>query len=59
MEKYVNAVEVCGVRQRSQSRVEGVETVPSATPILQSEFQQASKDDLREGVLGVLQNIVG
>lgn len=129
MEKDVNAVEVCGARQRAQSRVEGVETVPSATPILQvqvvhtalgpkaierlaeslplvhghfsefrrefsrkmwlydmslaevtqlmsqiltesefndfesavhnSEFQQASKDDLREGVLRVLQNIIG
>ncbi|KAI2661136.1 Tyrosine--tRNA ligase [Labeo rohita] len=29
------SVEVCGARQRAQSRVEGVETVPSATPRLQ------------------------
>ncbi|KAI2645135.1 Gag polyprotein [Labeo rohita] len=29
------SVEVCGARQRAQSRVEGVETLPSATPILQ------------------------
>ncbi|KAI2655653.1 Metabotropic glutamate receptor 6 [Labeo rohita] len=29
------SVEICGARQRAQSRVEGVETVPSATPILQ------------------------
>ncbi len=35
MEKDVNAVEVSGERQRAQSRKEGVETVPSATPILQ------------------------
>ncbi len=37
MEKDVNVVEVCGVRQKAQSRVEGVETVPSATPKLQSQ----------------------
>ncbi|KAI2649144.1 hypothetical protein H4Q32_020360 [Labeo rohita] len=29
------SVEGCGARQRAQSRVEGVETVPSATPIFQ------------------------
>ncbi|KAI2647052.1 Gag polyprotein [Labeo rohita] len=29
------SVKVCGARQRAQSRVEGVETLPSATPILQ------------------------
>ncbi|KAI2643862.1 Gag-Pol polyprotein [Labeo rohita] len=29
------SVEVCGARQSAQSRVEGVETVPSVTPILQ------------------------
>ncbi|XP_048034872.1 uncharacterized protein LOC125260506 [Megalobrama amblycephala] len=129
MDKDVNAVEVCGVRQKAQSRAKGVDTVPSVTPILQlqavsttigpedieriaenlpsvhrnfsefrtelsrkmklydmslaevtqlmsqilkesefndfesavnsSEFQHSSKGELREGVLRVLQNLVG
>ncbi len=33
--KAEKAVEVCGARQRAQIRVEGVETVPSATSIVQ------------------------
>ncbi|XP_051759454.1 uncharacterized protein LOC127517609 [Ctenopharyngodon idella] len=129
MDKDVNAVEVCGARQKAQSRVKGVGAVPSVTPILQlqafstalgpedierlaeslpsvhrifsefrrelstkmklcdmslaeviqlmsqfltesefnhfesavnnSEFQHSSKDELKEGVLRVLQNLVG
>jgi len=35
MDKDVNAVKVCGARQKAQSRVKGVDAVPSATPILQ------------------------
>lgn len=35
--KDVNAVEVCGARQKAQSRGKGVDPVPSATPILQSQ----------------------
>lgn len=35
MNKAEKAVEVCGARQRAQIRVEGVETVPSATSIVQ------------------------
>ncbi len=35
MNKAVNAVEVCGARPRAQIRVEGVEPVPSETPIVQ------------------------
>ncbi|KAK9976555.1 hypothetical protein ABG768_021760, partial [Culter alburnus] len=129
MDKDVNAVEVCGVRQKAQSRVKGVDAVTSVTPILQlqavsttigpedieriaenlpsvhrkfsefrtelsrkmklydmslaevtqlmsqilkesefndfesavnnSEFQHSRKGELREGVLRVLQNLVG
>lgn len=129
MDKDVNAVEVCGARQKAQSRVKGVDALPPVTPILQlqavsttlgpdtierlaeslpsvhrhfsefrralsrkmklydmslaevtqlmsqiltesefndfesavnnSEFQHSSKGELREGVLRVLQNLVG
>ena len=128
IDKDVNAVEVCGARQKAQSRAKGVDPVLSTTPILQlqavklslgpkdieriveslpsvqrnfeefrrelskkmqlyymslaevtqlisqiltesefndfenaviSELQNASKDELREGVLKILKNIVG
>ncbi len=50
MDKAVKGDEMCGARERAHSRLERVDTVPSATPILQLHVNAALRPEVTVSV---------